>query len=165
MRFPNPACTFSQTGGLQRATAKEIIFVLVGTGKKHKDSSFFYPTFRIFLFDLLLVEGSLHCCMEQRWQRLRNWGICSTLMDWGSSEVNAHGSPCRWEELAPEAPSSLPIHSQGRKERQTYHPHMEGDPGKPLIQSSEWPKMFSTVMYLKKPQILISRDFSNIPYE
>lgn len=119
MRFPNPACTFSQTGGLQRAMAKEIICVLVETGKNHKDSSFLYPTFEIFLCDLLLDEGSLHRCVEQRWQRLRNWGLCSTLMDWGSGEVEACGSPYRWEELIPEAPSSLPFHRQRREERET----------------------------------------------
>lgn len=166
MRFPNPACTFSQTGGLQRAMAKEIIFVQVETRKNHKDSSFLYLTFRIFLFDLLLVEGSLHCCKGQRWQRLRNWGICSALMHWGSREVNACGSPCRWKELVPEVPSI----SQTREERETdIASHMEGDPGKPLIRSSEWPK---NVLHCYVPQetpnhlcILISKDFSNSPYE
>lgn len=171
MRFPAPDCTFSQTGGLQRAMAKEIIFVLVDTGRNHKDSSFLYPMFRIFLCDLLLDEAGLHCCVEQRRQRLRNWvELCSTLMDWGSGEVKACGSPYRWEELIPEAPPSLPFHRQRRrKERQIYHPHMEGDAGKPLIRSSEWPK---NVLYCYVPQetpnhlfILISRDFSNGPYE
>lgn len=147
---------------------KEIICVQVETRKNHNDSSFLYPTFGIFLSDLLLDEGSLLCCKEQRWQRLRNWGICSTLMHGGSREVNACSSPLVGTACTRSAsqPSTLQTREEGETDIAS---HTEGDPGKPLIRSSEWPK---NVLHCYVPQetpyhlcILISRDFSNGPYE